>query len=92
LNILKEGAGTHFDPKIVNLFLSIPLDKICNVFLSDGSGKISKNDEIVLSNLNLSFIDNYVRLENPSQQEQNIINLFNKYYIGDSQKQEENTK
>lgn len=90
LNILKEGSGKHFDPKIVNLFLSIPLDKICGVFLSDGSGKISKNDELVLSNLNLSFIDNYVRLENPSEQEQNILDLFNKYYIGEPHKQEEN--
>lgn len=90
LNILKEGSGKHFDPKIVNLFLSIPLDKICGIFLSDGSGKISKNDELILSNLNLSFIDNYVRLENPSEQEQNIIDLFNKYYIGEPHKQEEN--
>ncbi len=90
LNILKEGSGKHFDPKIVNLFMSIPLDKICGIFLSDGSGKISKNDELILSNLNLSFIDNYVRLENPSEQEQNIIDLFNKYYIGEPHKQEEN--
>lgn len=39
LDILMKGAGSHFDKNLVDTFLSIPVNKIIKVFLSDSKQK-----------------------------------------------------
>ncbi|MBR1425599.1 HD domain-containing protein [bacterium] len=81
VKILKEGAGSHFDPKLVEAFLSISLNKIVKVFISDSNGKIEHNDESVLQNLNLQVISDISSKEALSIEEQSIIDIFNLYYL-----------
>lgn len=33
VNILKKDSGVHFDPKVINVFLELKLDKILNILL-----------------------------------------------------------
>lgn len=42
LNILRKDSGTHFDPKIVNVFFEIPFSKIVKYIIS--SDKVELND------------------------------------------------
>ena len=81
LNIISEGAGSHFDPDLVDSFLKITLDKIVGVFLSEYNGKIDEVDLPILKEHNLYDIRNYLALENPSPKEQKVIDLFNRYYL-----------
>lgn len=85
LNILREGAGSHFDKNIVDTFMSISLDKIIKVFLAEFHGKMEVDDENLLKQYDLSVIHNYSCMENLKPEEANILNLFNKYYIGEVQ-------
>ncbi len=81
LNIISEGAGSHFDLDLVDSFLKITLDKIVGVFLSEYNGKIDEVDLPILKEHNLYDIRNYLALENPSPKEQKVIDLFNRYYL-----------
>ena len=85
LNILLEGAGTHFDKNLVDTFLSIPLNRIIEVFLAENHEKMTIEDESELRQYDLLAIYRFVTGENISDKEQEIMNLFNKYYIGQVQ-------
>ncbi len=82
LNIISEGSGSHFDPQLVDVFLKISLDKIIKVFLSESNGVISDDDVNILSNHNLYDIKNYASKEEPDDSEKTVIEMFNKYYLG----------
>ena len=81
LNIITEGAGSHFDKNIVETFMSISINKIINVFLSENNGKITPSDEDILKQHNLYDIHRITKEETPNPEEQKIINLFNTYYL-----------
>ena len=81
LNIMYEGAGSHFDPNLIDIFLKISLDKIVNILLSDTDIKIDKNDMSYLKSHNLYDIKNYASLENLTSEQKLVFDLFNKYYL-----------
>ena len=83
IDILLKGAGSHFDSNLVNIFLSIPANKIVHVFLSEVRGKIIPQEEVLLHKYNLLDIYNIGVSENRSDNEQKLYDLFNKYYIGE---------
>jgi len=84
LNIIVQGAGTHFDKNIVDTFMSISLDKIIKVFLAEMHGKMMPEDENILKNYNLNLIYRLETEENLSDDDKNILSLFDKYYTGDA--------
>ena len=84
INILISGAGSHFDKSLVDTFLAIPLNKIVKVFLSESHGKVNSDDDKILGNYNLMTIYKLSSSENINDEERDILNLFNKYYIGES--------
>lgn len=86
IDILLKGSDSHFDPKLVDIFLSIPVNKIVEVFLSENNGHMKPNDEALLSKYGLIDIYKFGGYENKNAQEQNIFDLFNYYY---TQKQDE---
>lgn len=51
LSILRKDSGSHFDPKIVNIFFEIPFSKIVNIIIS--------TDNDVLSDKELSLFKQY---------------------------------
>ncbi len=81
LNIIIDGAGSHFDRNIVDIFMSISLDKIIKVFLSEMHGKILSEDDYILKQYDLSSIFTIVKNDNISENDKYILNLFNKYYL-----------
>ena len=81
LGIMSDGAGSHFDPEIVDKFLQIPLDKILNVLLSDSSIVLSDQDAKLTGKCNLSDIKKYSETSEITDNEQQILDLFNYYYL-----------
>lgn len=82
IDILRKGAGSHFEPRLVDKFLAIPVNKIVGVFLSESHGKIDKKHATILSHYNLLDIQRFGTDENATKEEKEIFDLFNFYYIG----------
>lgn len=82
INILIKDSGTHFDKNIVDVFLTIPADKIVQVFLTENHHELKPKDAETLSKYNLLDIFNFTNDENASQEQKNIVELFNYYYAG----------
>ena len=81
LGIISDGAGSHFDPNLVDTFLKISLDKIVGVLMSDSGIKISDDDMIILKTHNLYDVKNYSDAELLNESEQKVLEIFNKYYL-----------
>lgn len=82
IDILMKGAGSHFEKSLVDTFLSISLNKIIMVFLSESNGKIAEEDENKLSLYNLFEIHRIGIKDDKTEDEQKIYDLFNSYYTG----------
>ncbi|MFI3299921.1 MAG: GAF domain-containing protein [Candidatus Gastranaerophilales bacterium] len=82
INILIKDSGTHFDKNIVDTFLNISVDKIIKVFLTENNNLFEENDKELLSKYNLLDVFNYLSNENASEEQKNIVSLFNLYYSG----------
>lgn len=81
LKIISEGKNKHFDGKITDTFLCLPCDSITRVLISDYVSTLSLEDEEKLSKINLGQLFEILNKENKNQNEQNIIDIFNSYYI-----------
>jgi len=86
IDILLKGSGSHFQPELVETFLSLPVHEIIRVFLSENNGKITSEDEKLLSEYSLKDIYNFGTNENSTENEKSVFALFNAYY---TQKQDE---
>lgn len=82
IDIFLKGKGFHFDPSLVDTFLSIPVNKIVKVFLTENHNKFKVKDDKILSKYSLQDIYDFTTKENKTEDEQNIVNLFNYYYSG----------
>lgn len=89
LDILMKGAGSHFDKNLVDVFMSISTDKIVKVFLSESHGKIEPKDEEFLKRYDLMAIYRFVNIENSTDEQKHLLELFNKYYLGSYEPKEE---
>ncbi len=78
VDIIKNGAGSHFDPLVVEKFLEIKLDKIVGVFCTENHMKITKTDIKTLEKYNL--LDLYYSIVNNCSNK--LLQVFNKYYVG----------
>lgn len=89
INILLKDSGTHFDKNIVDVLLQIPTEKIVRVFLTENHNDLKPEDADILSKYNLCDIYNFTNDENASQEQKNIVKLFNRYYSGKTNNGEE---
>lgn len=80
IKILIDGSNSHFDKKIVDVFLLITCDKIINVLTCDSDIEISQNDKLLLEKY--KFCDLYAILNKQEReiQEETLVQIFNKYY------------
>lgn len=78
INIIKNGAGSHFDPLVVDKFLDIKLSKIVGVFITENHMVIDKEDLVTLEKYNL--LDLYYSIVNNCSNK--LLQVFNKYYVG----------
>lgn len=89
IGILMKDSGSHFDKKLVDVFLSISLDKIVRGFLSESHGKMSAEDAVKLNKYNLADVYEFSSKEQRTQSEQELLDLFNLYYTGQSDNKRE---
>lgn len=83
LEIIKSGAGKHFDPKMVDSFFSIDLDKLVRVFLSEVDWSLKPYDGEVLANYtvqNLYELLSSKEVENFDESERRFFDIFDYYY------------
>ena len=78
IDIIKNGAGTHFDPNVVDKFLAIKLNKIVGVFVTETHMTIDKENFKTLEKYNL--LDLYYSIVNNCSNK--LLEVFNKYYVG----------
>jgi len=78
INIIKDGAGSHFDPLVVEKFLAIKLSEIVKVFCTENCKKIEEQDMETLGKYNL--LDLYYSIINNCSNK--LLQVFNKYYVG----------
>lgn len=90
IGILLKDSGTHFDSNIVNCFLSIPSDKIIEVFLTENQLILEDEHRQLLRKY--SMLDLYRFLtQNPEQSliedDKIFTELFQFYYTAKSNKE-----
>ena len=78
INIIKDGAGSHFDPLVVEKFLAIKLNEIVKVFCTENCLKVTDEDMETLEKYNL--LDLYYSIVNNCSNR--LLQVFNKYYVG----------
>ncbi len=86
IKIIREGAGTHFDERITDLFLSITCDRIIDIILSDSDCALDANSRKILEQHQLFELEIMINKEVKTAEEQEFIDLFNHYYIHKSVK------
>ena len=78
IRILINDSGSHFDKSIVDVFLSISLDKVIDVFLTESHLAFRNEAREFLSQYNLLDIYNFIN----NDTDKNVVDLFNHYYAG----------
>ena len=78
ISILIGDSGTHFDKNVVDKFLSITLDKITEVFLTENHMLLNNEDKEILSKYTLLDLYNTIN----SGKDSELVNKFNFYYMG----------
>ena len=83
LEIIESGAWKHFDGNIVEAFFKIHLDRLVDVFLSEVDSVLyDTKDRELLAKYDLNYLYNILCKEPDTltQEENDLIELFNRYY------------
>ncbi len=80
VKIIIDGAGSHFDPELTKEFLSISLDKISKVFITNPKISMSKQDSDILKNYNLKQIYEIASDSELNDIQKQVLDIFNSYY------------
>jgi len=78
IDILISDSGTHFDSCVIDKFLSIKLNKITEVFLTENHLLLNDQDKLYLSQYTLLDLFNTIN----KNSNEKLINKFNFYYTG----------
>ena len=87
INILLKDSGTHFDKNIVDCFLSISVDKLIKVFLTENNLILEYSHKKVLEKYSMIDLYNLHTQKTPevwNEEETTFVNLFNLYYTAKS--------
>ena len=85
ISIIEKGAGFHFDPNIVTHFLTIPCDKMVDVFLTEYNLTLKEEHRLVLSSYTMqNLYDMLTKEENLNENQKYFVELFNTYYTNKS--------
>lgn len=81
LDIIKNGAGAHFDPAVVDAFFKIRTDRLVRVFLSEVDASLDDDAAKILENYTVDYLyDLLSNKEKLSDDEKVFVEVFNKYY------------
>jgi len=79
LSILKSDAGKHFDADMVEKFFRVNLGRILSII--KGDEKVDPGDMRKLERYSLGDFYDILCKENRSPEEDEVVNIFNKYYL-----------
>lgn len=86
LEILIKDSGSHFDGKIVDIFLKLNLYDIIQVFLTESAGSyIDINDLNILSANNLNNLYKIICSGKRTKKQEKLVETFDKYYVKKSE-------
>lgn len=91
ISILLKDSGTHFDKKIVDCFLSIPSDRVVQVFLTENKLILDNSHKKILEEYTMMDLYNFSALKQPEElsgEEKMFVELFNMYYTAKSNEDE----
>ena len=80
--IFEEEKGESFDPKLIDVFMKIPLNKIIEILEYDQRDRLNKNELLELANMPFGKIIN-IKVKNEgelSDHDKKISAIFDKYY------------
>jgi HD-GYP domain-containing protein (c-di-GMP phosphodiesterase class II) len=81
-NIITSESGESFDPKVIQKFTKIPLNRIVEILEFDQKEHLDHNELLDLSRSTFGEIIKLKQADNPelTPKQQKILKLFNKYY------------
>lgn len=91
IDILLKDSGTHFDKNIVDCFLSIPSDKIIEVFLTENNLILEDGHRAILQGYTMRDLYRFLTQDPEaylSDEERNFTELFQFYYMAKSNKED----
>lgn len=82
LDIIQFGSWKHFDGDVVEAFFNIRLDKLVSVFLSEVSSVLDEAVAVEFVGYNVKNLYDILSkdIQNVTDEEKRLIDLFNKYY------------
>lgn len=85
MNIIKNGAGSHFDPKIVKAFFQIPCDKMVDVFLTEYNSSLTDEHREIFHQYTMkNLYDTLSTTDAINEHQRYFVDLFNVYYTNKS--------
>lgn len=85
IGIIINGAGSHFDPEIVNYFMAIPCDRMVDVFLTEYNLFLKQEHREHLGAYTMKNLYDMLTSEDALNEDQTaFIELFNLYYTNKS--------
>ena len=87
ISILIKDSGSHFDKKMVDCFLSITVEKIIGVFLTENNMILEENHKFIFEKYTVKNLYELLLKEEENElsfEEKEFVDLFNLYYIAKS--------
>ena len=81
LNIIIEGRGKHFDPKITDAFLNLSCASIVNILINEYNMSFKQEDKFILLAVKIKEFADILNKNNLNEKELKIVETFKKYYI-----------
>ena len=85
LKILSEGSGSHFDPKIIDVFFSVSVDKILAILITAYEKELTDEEVGYFSQHSIGELYKAATQfpESRTEEEQDLVSKFNKLYLNE---------
>lgn len=83
LSVIREGAGGHFDPEMVELFFKLPLSRVLGILAHGRGGPPAPEDLERLSGVTLGDFYRALTKEQRSPEEEEMVVLFERLFGGE---------
>ncbi len=83
LKILQEGSGSHFDPKVIDVFFNVSVEKILAVLISAYEREISEDEIKYFSQYSIMDLYQAASMEDAQRNDvqKELVDKFNKLYL-----------
>lgn len=89
LDIIEKDAGSHFDPRIVNIFFDIPMNSILKILISSDHDHLNETELELFNRYNMKDLHILIKQDHEKLSEEEILVLERFQYHYDRKKQSE---